>query len=188
MGGPWGAPGWAVGCPRVGTSQLRVSAGLQLCPGCSSPETAADSGCSALAQLQLGVGGRIQLPQGEAGLSGWGRGTHHWGLVFRERSPSLQSNLNANISIWSWGTGAIRRGSTQLCRGGAGVWLPSPPTGGKLRRGGGLLMPRDPSSQIVAESSFLTVDMLETCFPYVLLRNAYREVCRENLLSRVPSH
>ncbi|NWH49412.1 NCKPL protein, partial [Fregata magnificens] len=41
---------------------------------------------------------------------------------------------------------------------------------------------------IVAESSFLTVDMLETCFPYVLLRNAYREVCRENLLSRVPSH
>uniref|UniRef100_A0A663EPG8 NCK associated protein 1 like n=1 Tax=Aquila chrysaetos chrysaetos TaxID=223781 RepID=A0A663EPG8_AQUCH len=29
---------------------------------------------------------------------------------------------------------------------------------------------------IVAESSFLTVDMLETCFPYVLLRNAYREV------------
>lgn len=43
-------------------------------------------------------------------------------------------------------------------------------------------------SQIVAESSFLTVDMLETCFPYVLLRNAYREVCRENLLSRGPSH
>ncbi|KAF1414721.1 Nck-associated protein 1-like, partial [Spheniscus humboldti] len=41
---------------------------------------------------------------------------------------------------------------------------------------------------IVAESSFLTVDMLETCFPYVLLRNAYREVCRENLLSKVPSH
>uniref|UniRef100_A0A663EPJ4 NCK associated protein 1 like n=1 Tax=Aquila chrysaetos chrysaetos TaxID=223781 RepID=A0A663EPJ4_AQUCH len=41
---------------------------------------------------------------------------------------------------------------------------------------------------IVAESSFLTVDMLETCFPYVLLRNAYREVCRENMLSRVPSH
>uniref|UniRef100_A0A8B9P3W0 NCK associated protein 1 like n=1 Tax=Apteryx owenii TaxID=8824 RepID=A0A8B9P3W0_APTOW len=41
---------------------------------------------------------------------------------------------------------------------------------------------------LVAESSFLTVDMLETCFPYVLLRNAYREVCRENLLSRIPSH
>uniref|UniRef100_A0A672V1X7 NCK associated protein 1 like n=1 Tax=Strigops habroptila TaxID=2489341 RepID=A0A672V1X7_STRHB len=31
---------------------------------------------------------------------------------------------------------------------------------------------------IVAESSFLTLDMLESCFPYVLLRNAYREVCR----------
>ncbi|XP_006006697.1 nck-associated protein 1-like [Latimeria chalumnae] len=29
---------------------------------------------------------------------------------------------------------------------------------------------------IVQESSFLTVDMLETCFPYVLLRNAYRDV------------
>ncbi|XP_031465644.1 nck-associated protein 1-like [Phasianus colchicus] len=41
---------------------------------------------------------------------------------------------------------------------------------------------------IVAESSFLTVDMLESCFPYVLLRNAYREVCRENLLSRLPPH
>ncbi|NXW52211.1 NCKPL protein, partial [Nyctiprogne leucopyga] len=41
---------------------------------------------------------------------------------------------------------------------------------------------------LVAESSFLTLDMLESCFPYVLLRNAYREVCRENLLSRVPSH
>lgn len=45
-----------------------------------------------------------------------------------------------------------------------------------------------PLFQIVAESSFLTVDMLETCFPYVLLRNAYREVCRENMLSRIPSH
>ncbi|KAM8990521.1 nck-associated protein 1-like [Ara ararauna] len=32
---------------------------------------------------------------------------------------------------------------------------------------------------IVAESSFLSLDMLESCFPYVLLRNAYREVCRE---------
>ncbi|XP_062453462.1 nck-associated protein 1-like [Rhea pennata] len=41
---------------------------------------------------------------------------------------------------------------------------------------------------LVAESSFLTVDMLETCFPYVLLRNAYREVCRENLLGRVAPH
>ncbi|XP_068027397.1 LOW QUALITY PROTEIN: nck-associated protein 1-like, partial [Melanerpes formicivorus] len=41
---------------------------------------------------------------------------------------------------------------------------------------------------IVAESSFLTLDMLESCFPYVLLRNAYREVCRENLLARAPQH
>ncbi|XP_056418753.1 nck-associated protein 1-like [Hyla sarda] len=31
---------------------------------------------------------------------------------------------------------------------------------------------------IVEESSFLTVDMLESCFPYVLLRNAYHEVHR----------
>uniref|UniRef100_A0A2I3SH23 NCK associated protein 1 like n=2 Tax=Pan TaxID=9596 RepID=A0A2I3SH23_PANTR len=29
---------------------------------------------------------------------------------------------------------------------------------------------------VVEESSFLTLDMLESCFPYVLLRNAYREV------------
>ncbi|TRZ11597.1 hypothetical protein HGM15179_015504 [Zosterops borbonicus] len=32
---------------------------------------------------------------------------------------------------------------------------------------------------IVAESSFLTLDMLESCFPYVLLRNAFRQLCRE---------
>ncbi|XP_053311931.1 nck-associated protein 1-like [Spea bombifrons] len=31
---------------------------------------------------------------------------------------------------------------------------------------------------IVEESSFLTIDMLESCFPYVLLRNAYHEVHR----------
>ncbi|XP_054520179.1 nck-associated protein 1-like isoform X2 [Pan troglodytes] len=31
---------------------------------------------------------------------------------------------------------------------------------------------------VVEESSFLTLDMLESCFPYVLLRNAYREVSR----------
>ncbi|XP_029287413.1 LOW QUALITY PROTEIN: nck-associated protein 1-like [Cottoperca gobio] len=31
---------------------------------------------------------------------------------------------------------------------------------------------------IVEESSFLSQDMLESCFPYVLLRNAYREVYR----------
>lgn len=42
--------------------------------------------------------------------------------------------------------------------------------------------------QIVEESSFLTADMLETCFPYVLLRNAYREVHREALLSKAPTH
>lgn len=36
---------------------------------------------------------------------------------------------------------------------------------------------------IVKESSFLTVDMLESCFPYVLLRNAYREVYRAYLLT-----
>ncbi|NXE30419.1 NCKPL protein, partial [Ardeotis kori] len=41
---------------------------------------------------------------------------------------------------------------------------------------------------IVAPPPFLTVDMLETCFPYVPPRNAYREVCRENLLSRPPPH
>ncbi|NXD17257.1 NCKPL protein, partial [Nothocercus nigrocapillus] len=41
---------------------------------------------------------------------------------------------------------------------------------------------------LVAESSFLTVDMLESCFPYVLLRNAYREVSREGLLARAPAH
>ncbi|XP_065596615.1 nck-associated protein 1-like isoform X2 [Cyrtonyx montezumae] len=39
---------------------------------------------------------------------------------------------------------------------------------------------------IVAESSFLTVDMLETCFPYVLLRNAFREVRRDS--GRIPQH
>ncbi|KAM4644108.1 LOW QUALITY PROTEIN: nck-associated protein 1-like [Amazona ochrocephala] len=32
---------------------------------------------------------------------------------------------------------------------------------------------------IVAESPFLSLDVLERCFPYVLLRNAYREVRRE---------
>ncbi|XP_066063661.1 nck-associated protein 1-like [Chamaea fasciata] len=32
---------------------------------------------------------------------------------------------------------------------------------------------------IVAESSFLTLDMLESCFPYVLLRNAFRQLSRE---------
>uniref|UniRef100_A0A2K6SS61 NCK associated protein 1 like n=1 Tax=Saimiri boliviensis boliviensis TaxID=39432 RepID=A0A2K6SS61_SAIBB len=37
---------------------------------------------------------------------------------------------------------------------------------------------------VVEESSFLTLDMLESCFPYVLLRNAYREVSRAFHLNR----
>ncbi|KAL8164073.1 UNVERIFIED_CONTAM: Nck-associated protein 1-like [Gekko kuhli] len=41
---------------------------------------------------------------------------------------------------------------------------------------------------LVEELSFLTTDMLETCFPYVLLRNAYREVSRASVLSRLPAH
>lgn len=40
---------------------------------------------------------------------------------------------------------------------------------------------------VVEESSFLTLDMLESCFPYVLLRNAYREVSRTFHLNRVPA-
>ncbi|XP_053823410.1 nck-associated protein 1-like isoform X1 [Vidua chalybeata] len=40
---------------------------------------------------------------------------------------------------------------------------------------------------IVAESSFLTLDMLESCFPYVLLRNAFRQVCRDPP-GRTPPH
>ncbi|ELV10493.1 Nck-associated protein 1-like protein [Tupaia chinensis] len=40
---------------------------------------------------------------------------------------------------------------------------------------------------VVEESSFLTLDMLESCFPYVLLRNAYREVSRAFHLNRVPA-
>ncbi|KAM9814098.1 nck-associated protein 1-like [Neosynchiropus ocellatus] len=35
---------------------------------------------------------------------------------------------------------------------------------------------------IVEESPFLSQDMLESCFPYVLLRNAYREVLRANVI------
>ncbi|XP_042310241.1 nck-associated protein 1-like isoform X2 [Sceloporus undulatus] len=41
---------------------------------------------------------------------------------------------------------------------------------------------------LVEESSFLTTDMLETCFPYVLLRNAYHEVSRSSAMNRLPSH
>ncbi|GAB1299944.1 Nck-associated protein 1-like [Apodemus speciosus] len=40
---------------------------------------------------------------------------------------------------------------------------------------------------VVEESPFLTLDMLESCFPYVLLRNAYREVSRAFYLNRLPS-
>ncbi|XP_066564392.1 nck-associated protein 1-like [Amia ocellicauda] len=36
---------------------------------------------------------------------------------------------------------------------------------------------------IVEESPFLTQDMLESCFPYVLLRNAYREVYKAFILT-----
>lgn len=39
--------------------------------------------------------------------------------------------------------------------------------------------------QVVEESPFLTLDMLESCFPYVLLRNAYREVSRAFYLNRL---
>ena len=31
-------------------------------------------------------------------------------------------------------------------------------------------------SQIVNDSPYLTMDVLESCFPYALLRNAYHEV------------
>lgn len=44
-----------------------------------------------------------------------------------------------------------------------------------------------PFFQMVEESSFLILDMLESCFPYVLLRNAYREVSRAFHLNRVPA-
>lgn len=36
---------------------------------------------------------------------------------------------------------------------------------------------------IVEESPFLSQDMLESCFPYVLLRNAYREVYRSFVIT-----
>ncbi|XP_062271347.1 nck-associated protein 1-like [Scomber scombrus] len=36
---------------------------------------------------------------------------------------------------------------------------------------------------IVEESAFLSQDMLESCFPYVLLRNAYREVYRSFVIT-----
>ncbi|OBS77371.1 hypothetical protein A6R68_16212 [Neotoma lepida] len=41
---------------------------------------------------------------------------------------------------------------------------------------------------VVEESPFLTLDMLESCFPYVLLRNAYREVSRAFYLNRLPAN
>ncbi|KAK7809723.1 hypothetical protein U0070_010519 [Myodes glareolus] len=40
---------------------------------------------------------------------------------------------------------------------------------------------------VVEESPFLTLDMLESCFPYVLLRNAYREVSRAFYMNRLPA-
>ncbi|KAI1899990.1 hypothetical protein AGOR_G00067610 [Albula goreensis] len=36
---------------------------------------------------------------------------------------------------------------------------------------------------IVEESPFLSQDMLESCFPYVLLRNAYRDVYRATVIT-----
>uniref|UniRef100_A0A1B0C8S5 Uncharacterized protein n=1 Tax=Lutzomyia longipalpis TaxID=7200 RepID=A0A1B0C8S5_LUTLO len=33
--------------------------------------------------------------------------------------------------------------------------------------------------QIVKESPFLTMDLLESCFPYVLIRNAYHAVYKQ---------
>lgn len=35
--------------------------------------------------------------------------------------------------------------------------------------------------QIVQESPFLTMDLLESCFPYVLLRNAYHAVYKQSI-------
>uniref|UniRef100_A0A3B3QUW4 Nck-associated protein 1 n=1 Tax=Paramormyrops kingsleyae TaxID=1676925 RepID=A0A3B3QUW4_9TELE len=39
------------------------------------------------------------------------------------------------------------------------------------------------SHQIVQESPFLTMDLLESCFPYVLLRNAYHAVYKQSVAS-----
>ena len=40
-----------------------------------------------------------------------------------------------------------------------------------------------PPLQIVEASPFLSQDMLESCFPYVLLRNAYREVYKNYIIT-----
>ncbi|XP_030054169.1 nck-associated protein 1-like isoform X1 [Microcaecilia unicolor] len=40
---------------------------------------------------------------------------------------------------------------------------------------------------IVKESSFLSVDMMESCFPYVLLRNSYKEVYRACIMAAAAS-
>ncbi|CAG5103753.1 Similar to Hem: Membrane-associated protein Hem (Drosophila melanogaster) [Cotesia congregata] len=37
-------------------------------------------------------------------------------------------------------------------------------------------------NEIVQESPFLTMDLLESCFPYALIRNAYHDVCKVELL------
>uniref|UniRef100_A0AAY4EU17 Nck-associated protein 1 n=1 Tax=Denticeps clupeoides TaxID=299321 RepID=A0AAY4EU17_9TELE len=39
---------------------------------------------------------------------------------------------------------------------------------------------------IVQESPFLTMDLLESCFPYVLLRNAYHAVYKQSVSSSLP--
>lgn len=38
-------------------------------------------------------------------------------------------------------------------------------------------------SQIVNDSPYLTMDVLESCFPYALLRNAYHEVYKVSSMS-----
>lgn len=38
-------------------------------------------------------------------------------------------------------------------------------------------------SQIVNDSPYLTMDVLESCFPYALLRNAYHEVYKVSWMS-----
>lgn len=115
----------------------------------------------------------------------WGPRTHRPGLVFRERSPFPAKQFKCKWFNLELGAGRQPGRSTQRCLLGAKGETEARREGG----GGGDLLTSHPSPpQIVAESSFLTVDMLESCFPYVLLRNAYREVCRENLLSRLPPH
>lgn len=37
--------------------------------------------------------------------------------------------------------------------------------------------------QIVEQSPYLSQDMLESCFPYVLLRNSYRDVYKSFIIT-----